>query len=232
MIKTAIARDEIVIRPLDLKCLGTNSYDVHLSPHIKLYAPQPDPKWVPRLRCPGCLALFEDNQFAFTSHASYCPKHKYERAIADRVEVHVDDPTRVRPREQTVIDARRDNHTITRTIGPDGMILSPNHLYLGSTIEYTESHKHVPFVDGKSSSGRLGITIHCTAGRGDVGFKGHWTLEIHVVEAVRVYAGMPIGQLIFFETGEVDMPYDKKPNAKYGNNSPEPQASMMFRNFE
>ena len=52
--------------------------------------------------------------------------------------------------------------------------------YLGVTEEYTETHKHVPFLEGKSSIGRLGIDIHATAGKGDVGFCNTWTLEISV----------------------------------------------------
>jgi len=133
---------------------------------------------------------------------------------------------------RTTLDAREEPHVEKCTIHPvDGFILRPGKLYLGSTVEYTETHKHVPFLDGKSSIGRLGITIHCTAGRGDVGFCNHWTLEIHVIEPVRVYAGMPIGQLIYFETGDVDVPYNKKPNAKYTERCAEPQPSQMWKNF-
>jgi dCTP deaminase len=113
-----------------------------------------------------------------------------------------------------------------------GFLLKPGQLYLASTKEYTRTEKYVPFLDGKSSIGRLGITIHCTAGRGDVGFAGHWTMEIHVVQPVMVYAGMPIGQLIYFETGPVDVSYDEKPGAKYHDGrNPDPQPSRMFRNF-
>jgi dCTP deaminase len=104
-------------------------------------------------------------------------------------------------------------------------------LYLGVTQEYTETHQHVPFLEGKSSVGRLGIDIHATAGKGDVGFCNHWTLEISVVHPVRVYAGMPIGQLIFFGVeGEVLNPYNRKPSAKYNGRDPRPMESMMWRN--
>jgi dCTP deaminase len=34
----------------------------------------------------------------------------------------------------------------------------------------TQRRMHVPFLEGKSSTGRLGIDIHATAGKGDVGF--------------------------------------------------------------
>lgn len=132
---------------------------------------------------------------------------------------------------RTILDCKKVAPAAAHEIGPEGFVLHPNILYLGVTEEYTETHKHVPFLDGKSSIGRLGITIHCTAGRGDVGFCNHWTLEIHVVQAVRVYAGMPIGQLIYFETGEVAVPYNKKAGAKYNERCALPQPSRMWKNF-
>ena len=69
-----------------------------------------------------------------------------------------------------VIDARKHNQIETFEIKEEGFVLQPNTLYLGVTEEYTESHAHVPFLEGKSSVGRLGIDIHATAGKGDVGF--------------------------------------------------------------
>lgn len=128
------------------------------------------------------------------------------------------------------LDAKWKSETNRHEIPSEGILLHPGRLYLGSTVEYTETHRHVPFLDGKSSIGRLGITIHCTAGRGDVGFCNHWTLEIHVVQEVRVYAGMPIGQLIYFQTGDVDVPYNKKPGAKYNERCSEPMPSQMWMN--
>jgi dCTP deaminase len=89
----------------------------------------------------------------------------------------------------------------------------------------------VPFLEGKSSVGRLGIDIHATAGKGDVGFKNNWTLEISVRQPVRVYKGMPIGQLIYFVVeGVVDTPYDKKKSAKYNKKTIKPVESMMWKN--
>jgi len=130
------------------------------------------------------------------------------------------------------LDCRVEQTIRRHVIDEGGFVLYPGMLYLGSTLEYTETHKHVPFIDGKSSLGRLGVFIHCTAGRGDVGFKNHFTLEITVVHPVRVYAGMPIGQLIYFETGDVDVPYGKKAGAKYNERCADPQPSQMWRNFK
>jgi len=133
--------------------------------------------------------------------------------------------------EEPVLDARKHN-TIRYIEMPDeGFVLEPDVLYLGVTEEYTESHAHVPFLEGKSSIGRLGIDIHATAGKGDVGFCNTWTLEISVIHPVRVYAGMPIGQLIFFAVqGEVSNKYNTKANAKYNARTDKPVESMMWKN--
>ncbi len=130
-----------------------------------------------------------------------------------------------------VLDAKKHNEIEFFDIPEEGYVLEPEQFYLGSTAEYTESHKHVPFLEGKSSVGRLGIDIHATAGKGDVGFCNYWTLEISVKQPVRVYPGMPIGQLIFFNVdGDILIPYGSKKSAKYNAKTPEPMESMMFKN--
>ena len=104
----SIAARQIVIEPFNPACLGTNSYDVHLS---------------------RFLAKYED----------------------------------------AVLDAKKHNKIQHFEIPEEGFVLEPGNLYLGSTVEYTETHNSVPFLEGKSSVGRLGIDIHATAGKGDVG---------------------------------------------------------------
>jgi dCTP deaminase len=134
--------------------------------------------------------------------------------------------------KDNMLDCRRHNKVYYREIPREGLILSPNKLYLGVTQEYTETHRHVPFLEGKSSIGRLGIDIHATAGKGDVGFCNYWTLEISVKQPVRIYAGMPIGQLIYFEvSGEIGTSYKKKATAKYRKRNDKPMESMMWKNF-
>lgn len=130
------------------------------------------------------------------------------------------------------IDAKKHNEIKHFEIPEEGFILKPGELYLGSTLEYTESHNHVPFLEGKSSTGRLGIDIHATAGKGDVGFCGFWTLEISTSIPVRIYPGMPIGQLIYYVVeGKVERMYDKKISAKYSHQDKLPKESMMWKNF-
>ncbi len=129
------------------------------------------------------------------------------------------------------LDARKHNKVTMFEIPEEGIVLQPGIVYLGVTEEYTETHRHVPFLEGKSSIGRLGIDIHATAGKGDVGFCNHWTLEISVAQPVRVYHLMPIGQLIYFAvSGEVDTLYSTKKSAKYNERSPLPMESMMWKN--
>jgi dCTP deaminase len=131
------------------------------------------------------------------------------------------------------IDAKQHNQVRHFEIPEEGFVLIPGTLYLGVTEEYTETHAHVPFLEGKSSIGRLGIDIHATAGKGDVGFCNYWTLEISAIQPVRVYAGMPVGQLIYFVVeGGIENLYNKKQNAKYNQRSARPTESMMWKNFK
>ncbi len=140
--------------------------------------------------------------------------------------------TDIKPLEFHPLDAKSENQVEYFDIPEKGYVLSPGQLYLGVTQEYTETRKFVPWLDGKSSIGRLGIRIHATAGRGDIGFCNHWTLEIDVVTPVRIYAGMPIGQLTYFEAfGKVLESYDKKASAKYRQRCDKPVPSYMWRNF-
>lgn len=130
-----------------------------------------------------------------------------------------------------ILDAKKHNKIEVFEIPEEGFVLEPNTLYLGVTKEYTETHAHVPFLEGKSSVGRLGIDIHATAGKGDVGFCNQWTLEISVKMPVRVYYNMPVGQLIYFKVdGGIDNFYNKKPNAKYNERTIYPVESMMWKN--
>jgi dCTP deaminase len=101
--------------------------------------------------------------------------------------------------EEVVLDMRQPNRVRRIQIPEDGLVLNPNQLYLGRTVEYTETHNFVPMIEGRSSVGRLGLFVHVTAGFGDVGFKGHWTLEMFAVQPVKIYPRVQICQLFFHE---------------------------------
>lgn len=95
------------------------------------------------------------------------------------------------------LDMRADNPTRRLRIPAEGLVLEPGRLYLGRTIERTETRGLVPQLQGRSSTGRLGLSVHVTAGFGDIGFRGFWTLELTVVEPLRVYAGEQVCQIIY-----------------------------------
>jgi dCTP deaminase len=106
--------------------------------------------------------------------------------------------------EEVVLDMAKANRTRRIELPPEGLVLSPNQLYLGRTVERTTTRNLVPQIEGRSSIGRLGLFVHVTAGFGDVGFSGYWTLEMFAVQPVRIYPGVPICQIFYHElTGEV-----------------------------
>lgn len=126
------------------------------------------------------------------------------------------------------LDMKANNETKTLFIPKDGLILSPNKLYLGRTLEHTETRNLVPMIEGRSSIGRLGMFVHITAGFGDVGFKGFWTLEISVLQPLRIYANVEICQ-IFFHTLEGEITNYK--SGKYQDNQGI-QGSMLWKDFK
>ncbi|KKQ20842.1 MAG: Deoxycytidine triphosphate deaminase [Candidatus Nomurabacteria bacterium GW2011_GWA1_37_20] len=165
-------RGNIVIKPFDIKNMGGNSYDVHLSKYFSQYVDK-------------------------------------------------------------TLDAKKHNKVKHFEIPEIGFVLKPGQLYLCTTVEYTETHKHVPFLEGKSSTGRLGIDIHATAGKGDVGYCGYWTMEISTSKPVRIYPGMQIAQLIYYAVdGKVERIYTKKKNSKYFNEDQLPREYMGWKNFD
>ncbi len=101
--------------------------------------------------------------------------------------------------EELVLDMRKANRVRRLEIPSEGLVLTPNQLYLGRTLERTETHGLVPMIEGRSSVGRLGLFVHVTAGFGDVGFCGYWTLEMFAVQPVRIYAGVPICQIFYHQ---------------------------------
>ncbi|MFL0251302.1 dCTP deaminase [Clostridium neuense] len=129
--------------------------------------------------------------------------------------------------DEEVLDMKKENKASKIIIPEDGIVLQPRKLYLGRTMEYTETDKYVPMLEGRSSVGRLGLFIHVTAGFGDVGFKGYWTLEIFCVQPIRIYPGVEICQIYYHD---IDGEYDKYSSGKYQNNSGI-QTSLLYKDF-
>ena len=127
--------------------------------------------------------------------------------------------------EEVVLDMRRPNRVSRIELPDEGLVLQPNRLYLGRTAERTETHRLVPMIEGRSSIGRLGLFVHVTAGFGDVGFCGYWTLEMFAVQPVRVYAGVAICQIFYHDIRGTFTAYASN---KYQNNV-DIQPSLLFK---
>lgn len=130
--------------------------------------------------------------------------------------------------EDSILDMKKENKAKSIIIPPEGIVLESNKLYLGRTKEFTKTDKYVPMLEGRSSIGRLGLFIHVTAGFGDVGFSGYWTLEIHCIQPIRIYPDVEICQ-IYYHSIEGD--YENYNSGKYQNNSGI-QPSLLFKDFE
>ena len=127
-----------------------------------------------------------------------------------------------------VLDMKKPLNTETLVIPKEGLLLSPGRLYLGRTHERTSTNAFVPMLEGRSSIGRLGLYIHVTAGFGDIGFSGYWTLEIQCIQPVKIYPFVEICQ-IYYHT--IQGEYAAYNSGKYQNNSGI-QPSLMYVDFE
>lgn len=126
-------------------------------------------------------------------------------------------------------DIKKEPILMPLDIPVDGLTLFPGKLYLGKTNEYTETYNLVPMIEGVSSVARHGIFIHVTAGFGDVGFCGNWTLEIMVAEPVKIYPNIRIAQIYYHTVdGSITRTYGEK--GKY-QNSKEVQGSKLYKEF-
>ena len=130
--------------------------------------------------------------------------------------------------EEVVLDMRKANRVRRINIPPEGLVLSPHQLYLARTIERTETYDLVPMIEGRSSIGRLGLFVHVTAGFGDVGFCGYWTLEMFAVQQIRIYPHVPICQIFYHQvTGAVT----EYASNKYQHNR-DIQPSLLFQELD
>ncbi len=160
------------------------------------------------------------------------------RRMGDELQIDPFDPERLNPNsynlslhhellvyEEVVLDAASPNRYRRIEIPADGITLQPNQLYLGRTIEHTETHKLVPMIQGRSSLGRLGLFINPGGAVGDVGYCGTWTIEMHCVQPVRIYPDMQICQIYYLQLLGTCAEYCSD---KY-QNSRDIQPSLIFR---
>ena len=190
-IRKQIAKENIMIRPFDPSRLNPNSYNLRLHPQLLIY-----------------------KRGSIVNRSSIVPttrtvdintgKHILTLTEKDRIkECGYLENFQLDP-----IDMNAENETIEFTIPEEGYVLQPGVLYIGRTVERTSSDKFIPMINGRSSGGRLGISIHVCAGFGDVGFDGTWTLEITCVEPVIIYPYTEVAQVCYFKPyGKIDKLY-------------------------
>ncbi len=130
--------------------------------------------------------------------------------------------------DNPVLDMKSENTATKMVIPEEGLLLETGKLYLGRTIEHTTTESFVPMLEGRSSIGRLGLFVHVTAGFGDVGFSGYWTLEMFCVQPIRIYPGVEICQIFYHS---IDGDFEKYSSNKYQHNK-EVQPSMLYKDFE
>lgn len=131
--------------------------------------------------------------------------------------------------EEIVLDVRRPNRYRRHIIPPEGFVLQPHKLYLARTVERTETHNYVPMLEGRSSIARLGLFVHASAGVGDIGFSGYWTLELVAVHPIRIYPGLPICQILYMTVqGNIS---EYRSSGKYQNNQ-DIQPSLLFKELQ
>lgn len=173
----------------------------------------------------------------YLNPASYDLTLGKEVAVYDRVTIPDfggDVPgERLYPRNMGVsnfLDAKLENRVTRFSMDERGFLLKPGIAYLMHTSEKVGTDHYVPIIDGKSSVGRLFIQIHATAGLGDPGFCGQYTLEVIVTVPVLVYPGMRIGQVRFYSiNGEVT---SYKETGHYKNEyAVGPIPSMLHKSF-
>ena len=118
----------------------------------------------------------------------------------------------------------------------EAFIIHPNEFALATTQEYVKVPDDlVARVEGRSSMGRLGVTMHVTAGYVDPGFEGRITLEISNIVAmpVALYPGQRVCQLVFETmTTPAELPYGHpKRNSKYMKQL-KPESSRVKLDYE
>ena len=160
----------------------------------------------------------EGNIFISDFDAKLVNPNSYNLRLHNELLIYTDD----------VLDMKKPLHTKTLIIPEEGLVLQPGQLYLGRTCEKTGTDQYVPMLEGRSSVGRLGLFIHVTAGFGDIGFSGFWTLEIQCIKPVKIYPMVEICQ-IYYHT--IEGAFEGYHSGKYQNNAGI-QPSLFYQDFE
>ena len=198
-IERQIKKGNISISPYNPKQLNPNSYNLKLHPELLIYARGSDRSdLIPNHQISSNTDILDNNDGTAT-----IINHKV--SVISSIYAEKDN---LNP-----LDMNSNNDIIRFMIPESGYVLKPGILYIGRTVERTSSDKFIPMINGRSSGGRLGLSIHVCAGFGDIGFDGTWTLEITVVEPLTIYPNTEIAQVCYFKPcGSTKMLYNGRYN--------------------
>ena len=154
------------------------------------------------------------------------------------VDLHLSEEVRVFDNWQIgVVDVKEktDPSRLVR-IPKGGFIVHPGEFLLGATVEKITLPSDIAAkLEGRSSLGRLGLIVHATSGYVDPGFSGWLTFELSNISRlpIKVYAGMKIAQICFFQmTNKVLHPYGSKNLGSKYQGQKGPTSSKIWREFE
>lgn len=225
-----VKKGNITIDPFSADRVNPNSYNLTLNPTLKVYTHGvnrdyliPTPKKIKEEE----IKTETESDTCF-DHTDYCNiiSRAEPRLLMNNLD-SLKSINAVKAAQLEPLDAKNENEVISFTIPDEGYVLHPGVLYLGRTNEFTGTDRFIPMINGRSSGGRLGISIHVCAGFGDVGFHGTWTLEITAVEPVRIYPNQELAQISFHTPyGKIANLYDGKYKWQI-----DPGASRMHYDF-
>lgn len=126
-----------------------------------------------------------------------------------------------------ILDLKKENKVLEKDIPEKGQLLFPGVLYLIRTFEKTHTDFYAPMITGRSSIGRLGLSVHQTAQFGDVGFNGYWTLALSCLHPIKIYPYIEMCQIYYYP---IQGDYDLYTSKKYQNNNGI-QPSKLYMDF-
>lgn len=212
ILRAAESKD-IEISPFDPARVNPASYDLLLGRHVAVYRALVQAgsaeDW-------DCDKMREDGSFGVPGERlrpRYAPGERIA-AVAGK----------------NCLDSSQENRVARYEMDDRGFVLLPGIGYLMHTEERIRTDKFVPIIDGKSSIGRLFCFVHVTAGYGDPGFDGQYTLEVAVLHPLVVYPGMRFCQMRFHTLVGEQLSYQDKGSYK-GELAKGPIPSQSWKMF-
>ncbi|MEX0849843.1 MAG: dCTP deaminase [Candidatus Dependentiae bacterium] len=126
------------------------------------------------------------------------------------------------------LDMKKDNNTERIQIPQAGFEMQPGKIYLGRSKEWTATNVYAPMLEGRSSIGRLGLYVHITAGFGNIGSSGFWTLELSCVQPLVIYPDVAVCQIFFMTVQGAKTLFPEKNKYKDADDI---QASKLWQEF-